>query len=69
MSNWDVMKWEAGERTRPLTKEEFREQLEETIAQWVDAHEGLDSGDPDAQCVISDIGDEFEERADELLAL
>ena len=66
MSNWDVMKWEGGEPKRPLTRAEFREQLEITLAQWVDAHRGHDSGFGDTETLISDIGEEVETSMDDL---
>ena len=61
----EVWKWEAGERTRPLTKEELRDQIEMMLAEWVDAHQGHDSGTDEAASAITDIADTFADAIDE----
>ncbi len=65
--NYDGFKWNAGERTRPLTKTEVREAVEEFLAQWVDAHPDHDSGTDGAQSLLVDIGEALEESLDELI--
>ena len=64
--NWEVRKWENGEPKRPLTRQEFRDQLAETLAQWVDAFRGHDSEMEEAQTMIEDIADECSDRMDDL---
>lgn len=61
------MKWENGEPKRPLSGCEVRAAIEELLAQWVDAHPNHESGTPDAQNILYEIGEGLEERLSDLL--
>lgn len=66
MSTWDIHKWENGERIRPLTASEMRDQWEETVCQWIDAHEGLDS-EAESDGLVLEMGEDLEIALQELL--
>ena len=66
MSMFEVHKWEAGERIRPLTASEMRDKWEEAVCQWVDAHEGHDS-EAESDGLIVDMGEDLEIALQELL--